>query len=203
MQCIRCGKVLDYDMSFCSQCGMPVGVANSNTVKQEIYKLPKNENRSYCITVNRVTVSFEGDFWYLKEKEFVKCKTKTEAALVQDFLGMGYLSKRSFRKCLLFIIAGSALELIKFAVDKLTELLDKINDILRWFDQSISLPDWVNSTMNFVAIICVVLAIMLFFSKKKVVEISFTDKRICVPKSSMTHGEYSMLYQSLLIAKSH
>jgi hypothetical protein len=56
-------------------------------------------------------------------------------------------------------------------------------------------------TMNTLAAICILLAVVYFFSKKKVIEISFTDKRICVPQKSMTNNEYHMLYQSILSAK--
>lgn len=55
--------------------------------------------------------------------------------------------------------------------------------------------------MNALAVICVLSAVALFFSKKKVIEISFTDKRICVPQTSLTRSEYIMLYQSIMNAK--
>ena len=46
--------------------------------------------------------------------------------------------------------------------------------------------------------ICLLLGLVLFFSKKKVIEISFTDKRICVPQKSMSSAEYQTLYQTLI-----
>jgi hypothetical protein len=186
---------------FCSQCGAPVYKDNINAANQMLYRLVENNERSYSITVNRDSVLFSGAFWYLKEKEFVKCQNKQEKALIKNFLGMGYLAKRSFRKCLLFVIAGSVLEVIKMIIDKLSEWVDKANEYLEWVDRSISLPDWMNYTMNAVAVICILLAIALFFSKKKVIEISFIDKRICVPQNSMTQNEYNMLYQSIMNAK--
>ena len=91
-------------------------------------------------------------------------------AKVSNFLGLGYL----------------------------TEGVDKINSYLQWMGHSISLPDWMNTTMNVLAVICLLLGLVLFFSKKKVIEISFTDKRICVPQKSMSSAEYQTLYQTLI-----
>ena len=95
-------------------------------------------------------------------------------AKVSNFLGLGYL----------------------------TEGVDKINSYLQWMGHSISLPDWMNTTMNVLAVICLLLGLVLFFSKKKVIEISFTDKRICVPQKSMTVNEYQTLYQTIMQARS-
>lgn len=201
MQCRTCGKVLNDDAAFCPGCGTPVAGAITGGENSLLYKLAENNNRKYCITVNRKDIQFVGDFWYLKEKEFIKCSAKKEMALLQNFLGMGYLAKRSFKKTLLFVFAGSVLEIVKLVIDKLTELIDKANTYLQWIDKSISLPEWMNTTMNIMAIICILIGVALFFSKKKVIEISFTDKRICVPEKSMTRQEYNTLYQSIVSAK--
>ncbi len=199
MQCRTCGKVLKDGVAFCPSCGAPAAGVITDNENNLLYKLAENNNRKYCITVNRKDIQFAGDFWYLKEKEFVKCSAKKETALPQNFLGMGYLAKRSFRKTLLFVFAGSALEVVKLIIDKLTEWIDKANDYLQWIDRSISLPEWMNTTMNIMAIICILIGVALFFSKKKVIEISFTDKRICVPEKSMTKQEYNTLYQSIVM----
>lgn len=202
MQCSRCRKVFVDDAVFCPHCGMPVNVESSNAQNQVLYKLTEDNKRSYAITVSSEKVSFSGKFWYLKDKEFVRCRAKQETALIQNFMGMGYLAKRSFKKCLLFVLAGSVLEVVKLIVDKVTEWIDKANDYLKWIDKSISMPEWVDTTMNVLAFICILFAVVLFFSKKKVIEISFTDKRICVPQKSMTQNEYNMLHKSITNAKS-
>ena len=201
MQCSKCGKILAAEAAFCPQCGMAVDKAGLSSGNQLLHKLTENAERNYTITVNKENVLFTGDFWYLKDKEFIKSHGSNENALVKNFIGIGYLAKRSFRKCLMFVIAGSALEIIKMIIDKLTEWVDKANDYLQWIDKSISLPGWMNYTMNALAILCILLGIALLFSKKKVIEISFTDKRICVPQKSMTGSEYNMLYQSIMNAK--
>ncbi len=203
MQCRTCGKVLNAGTAFCPGCGAPVAGAVAGSENSLLYRLAENNNRNYRITVNRKDIQFAGEFWYLKKKEFVKCPGGKETALSQNFLGMGYLSKRSFRKTLLFVLAGSALEVVKLVIDKLTEWIDKANDYLQWIDRSISLPGWMNVTMNIMAIICILIGTALLFSKKKVIEISFTDKRICVPAKSMTSQEYNTLYQSIVNAKKY
>ncbi len=114
---------------------------------------------------------------------------------------MGYLAKHSPKKCMAFILGGTTLEIIKTIIDKLNSILDKINNYLQWIDMSIELPEWMTYTMNTIAFVCIVLGIVFFFSKKKVVEISFMDKRICIPQRSITKNEFNMLYQSINNAK--
>lgn len=191
-------STLASEIVFCPQCGMLINTANLSTSNWILYRLQENNERSYSITVSKENILFVGDFWYLKDKEFVRCKNKHETVLIQNFLGMGYMKKRSFRKCILFVIAGSTLEVVKMVIDKLTQFVDKANSYLQWIDKSISLPDWVNYTMNILVVVCILLAVVLFFSKKKVIEISFTDKRICVPQKSMSQNEYKMLYKSIM-----
>ena len=113
----------------------------SSNDRKILYRLDPNRQRSYSILVNGEEVMFSGDFWYLKNKEFVKCRNRQEMAQTRNFLGMGYLAKRSFKKCILFLLAGSALEIVKMIIDKLTEWVDKANDYLQWIGQSISLPE--------------------------------------------------------------
>jgi RNA polymerase subunit RPABC4/transcription elongation factor Spt4 len=201
MQCGKCGAVLDVGMKFCPECGTPLVKSNTNMSNLALFQITENEKRQYSIIVNRNEILFNGEFWYLKDKEFVSNKNKSDKALIKNFMGMGYLAKRSPRKCILFVIVGSMLELVKAIIDKLSDWVDEANNYLQWIDKSISLPDWMNYTMNTLAIICILLAIVYFFSKKKVIEISFTDKRICVPQNSMTSNEYHTLYQSIINAK--
>lgn len=201
MQCKSCGKILAEGIVFCPQCGASVSMLSANMENQFLYKLAENSDRKYSITVNGKDICFAGDFWYLKDKEFVKCKRKQENALIQNFIGIGYLAKRSFKKCLLFVMAGSLLEVVKLIIDKIAEWIDKANNYLEWIDRSICMPVWMNYTLNTLTVICILIGIALFFSKKKVIEISFTDKRICVPQKSMSKSEYNMLYQSIQNAK--
>ncbi|MCM1025054.1 MAG: hypothetical protein NC432_01375 [Roseburia sp.] len=93
------------------------------------------------------------------------------------------------------------MEILKAIVDTVSGWIDKANNYLQWIDREISLPDGVNIAMNTLAVICLLLAVMYLFSKKKVIEISFVDKRICVPEKSMSQQEYSMLYHNIVNAK--
>ncbi|MCM1542541.1 MAG: zinc ribbon domain-containing protein [Blautia sp.] len=96
MQCSKCGKILAAEAAFCPQCGMAVDKAGLSSGSQLLYKLTENAGRNYTITVNRENVLFTGDFWYLKDKEFLKSHDSNESALVKNFIGIGYLAKRSF-----------------------------------------------------------------------------------------------------------
>lgn len=163
-----------------------------------LYHLPLSQNRECDICVYPDRVTFQGKFWYLVNKEFVNPHKEQESAQIQNFLGLGYLAKRSYKKCVLFVVSGFLLQMVKLVIDKLSEGVDKINSYLRWVGHSISLPPWMNITMNVIAVICLLLGLILFFSKKKVIEISFTDKRICVPPKSMSAIEYQTLYQTIM-----
>lgn len=173
MFCQHCGKEIDEHVAFCSYCGASTGTSVSPTSPDSsnlLYHLPLSKRRECDIRVYEDRVAFRGKFWYLVDKEFIKSKSDQEMAKVSNFLGLGYL----------------------------TEGVDKINSYLQWMGHSISLPDWMNTTMNVLAVICLLLGLVLFFSKKKVIEISFTDKRICVPQKSMSSAEYQTLYQTLI-----
>lgn len=203
MYCSQCGAKVELSSAFCSNCGasqMRVKQVQSNA-NTPLYHLPVTDKRECDIAVLQDKVVFSGKFYYLKDKEFYKSKKQTETACLRNYLGMGYLNQRSYRKTLWFIVGGTVMELAKLVLDKITELVDKANDYLKWVDRSITLPGWMDNTVNALAIICLILGIVLFFSKKKVIEISFTDKRICVPQRSMSKSEYNMLYQSIQNAK--
>lgn len=168
---------------------------NNPSAAPLLYRLPANAHRPCDIQVFSDRVSFSGRFWYLRDKDFYSNRGRSEAALIRDFQGMGYLEKRSYRRTLLFVFGASLLAAVKAVVDKLGEWLDEANGYLQWFHQSLSLPDWVDTGVNVLVILCVILAIALFFSKKKVIEISFTGKRICIPQKSLSTAEFQNLYQ--------
>lgn len=201
--CTTCGKELTDDMRFCSGCGKSVysekQVVENNT--GAIYHLPITEKRKCDIKVFSDKVIFDGSFWFLKDKDFYRNKANTEITNPKEFIGMGYLKKRSYRKGIIFVFAGTILEGIKFVIDKLNDLVGKANDYLKWVDISIELPVWIEYIMNGATIICLLLAIMYFFSKKKVVEISFINKRICIPEKSLTSQEFVELRESILKCK--
>ena len=201
--CTTCGKELTDDMRFCSGCGKSVS-SEPHDVENSIgaiYHLPITEKRKCDIKVFSDKVVFDGSFWFLKDKDFYHNKTRTEIANPKDFIGIGYLKKRSYRKGIIFVFAGTILEGIKFVIDKLNSLVGKANKYLDWLDMSIELPVWLEYVMNGATIVCLFLAIRYFFSKKKVIEVSFINKRICIPEKSLTSQEFVNLRESILKCK--
>lgn len=195
MYCSNCGKQIKENISYCPYCGVhAIGVYNGQEDKL-FYHLPMTDNRNYDIKVYSKQIVFSGDFWYLKDKEFYRNTNHNATANIENYLGIGYLNKRSYRKTLFFVIGGTILEVVKMIVDKVSDLVKKINNYLQWIGHEISLPEWLNYTVNTLVIICILLAIIALFSKKKVIEISFTDKRICIPQKSISNREYMELYQ--------
>lgn len=201
--CSHCGKALtEQEISYCPFCGKPISLMGNAALEkmpeEEMhFYLSQIEKRPYSIKVYSDKVLFEGNFWYLRDKEIYRCRTHKEVAFIKNYIGMGYLAKRSYRKCIAFILGGTILEIIKTIFDKLSEWADKANDYLQWIDKSIELPEWMTYSINIMVCLCIILGVVFLFSKKKVVEISFLDKRICIPQSSITQAEYNMLQRHI------
>ena len=168
-----------------------------NNKEKLCYYLPAGDNRFYSITIYEETIVFEGEFWYLRNKEFYKNQEKTDVAYINNFIGMGYLEKRSYKKCVAFVLSGLVLTAINTITVKLSKWADDANFFLRWIGKTVNLPEWMAVGLNITMIICLLLGIIFFFSKKKVVEISFTDKRICLPQKSLSDVEFAKLYQTI------
>lgn len=195
MYCCRCGKVISHLSTYCPACGNLLQRENIQRKNICYYQLPITANRFYSITVYAQKIVIEGKFWYLRDKEFYRNKEKTDTALIQNFLGMGYLKKRSYKKCVAFILSGLVLTGINAVMEKLNEWTDNANFFLQWIGKTIALPEWMGIVLNVATVICMLFGIVYFFSKKKVVEISFTDKRICIPQKSISDLEFNALYQ--------
>lgn len=161
------------------------------------YHLPMTQGRKYEIQVWPDRIQFLGQFLYLRDKEFCSNKGAGTWASPANFLGMGKLKMRSYKKTLAFVFSGVILGGIRLVCDKLSELADKANSFLQWFGRTLTLPDWINFLLNASMVVCLGLGILLLFSQKNVVEISFTDKRICVPKKSLSDTEYMGLYHAI------
>lgn len=192
MYCTNCGKQVESTGDFCTHCGQ--ALFSKEQKEAALYHLPITEQRLCDIQVFSDRIIFSGKFWYLRDKDFYSNHGKEETAFIKDFLGIGYLTKRSYRKTVLFVFAGTFLGLTKSLVDKIGEWIENANSVLRWMDYSLSLPVWMNTTINILAVGCIIIGLMLFFSKKKVVEISFTTKRICIPQKSLSGDEFYGLH---------
>lgn len=198
MYCNACGKQIEKTVTYCPHCGVAVIEVNKETEHNNsaLYQLLPDDHRKYRLNIYQDRLTIDGRFWYLKDKEFVS-QNGTATAFLHNYIGMGYLNKRSYRKTLAFVFGGVILRAINSLIDKLGELADKANSVLRWIGQTFTLPEWLDYILNITVVICIVLGILLFFSKKKVVEISFTDKRICIPQNSLSNAEYVGLYQAI------
>ena len=72
-------------------------------------------------------------------------------------------------------------------------LAAKIGDYLVFLN-----TDWTSYIVNVAAVLCIVQGLRLFFSKKKVVEISFLTKRFCVDETLFKEEDINRLNQIML-----
>lgn len=89
-------------------------------------------------------------------------------------------------------------KLIQFDVFAcILELFDaiagKLGDYLFFMD-----TDWTSYFVNAAAILCMIQGLRLFFSKKRVMEISFLSKRFCVDETMFRNGDIDRLHQILI-----
>ncbi|MDO4188323.1 MAG: zinc ribbon domain-containing protein [Lachnospiraceae bacterium] len=175
--CKYCGQPIDSDAAFCSSCGNPI------SIKKNTYILPRNERRLYEISVENGVFSIEGDFLYLDNMDFYSSNGCVDGAPVSDYIGIGFLSKRSYRKVLIFFIAGTIFTFFKNVLD----YLDKFGVSLR--------P--VTVIYYILMGICIYNLVKILLDKKKVIEISFIGKRFAIPQSSINDEELHVLKLAL------
>ena len=154
--------------------------------KKCIFHLNKTEVRKYDIKVYHDKLVIEGEFWNLKDKEFYKNNSQKDVGYIKDFIGIGYLKKKSYRQGIIFVISAFILEMINLILDKVGD----IQMVMSLVGDSFELPRWIDYGVNIMLIGCFLLAIRYFFSQKDVVEISFLNKRICVPKNSLSNYDF-------------
>lgn len=167
--CKYCGQFLDNEALFCSSCG------NKVVIKNDSFGLEQNERRQYEISVENGMFNIKGDFLYLEDMDFHSNKGYADGAPVHDYIGLGFLSKRSYRKIFIFLVVGTIFTFFKNVID----YLDK-------FGVSFSL---INIVYYILMGICVYNLVRIFMDKKNVIEISFIGKRFAVPQSSMDDDE--------------
>ncbi len=143
-------------------------------------------NKQCSIRVLEDTFAIEGDFYYLVNKEFHPVKNGRDTCSIREYMGLGSLRKRSPRKLMQFIVLACILELFD-------TIAGKIGDYLFFMD-----TDWTSYFVNAAAILCVIQGLRLFFSKKKVIEISFLSKRFCVDEKMFRDGDLDKLHQILM-----
>lgn len=151
----------------------------------KINSLP-DKKKSCSIQITEELFSIQGDFYYLVNKEFHKSESKTGSCPVKNYLGMSTLCKRSPKKTLRFLVLAVLLEFID-------TLAGKIGDIFFFVD-----TNWTSYIVNLVVLLCVIFGIKAFFSKKKVIEISFLSKRFCIDENLFDEEDINKIDNTLL-----
>lgn len=145
-----------------------------------------SDKKQCYIRVSDTDFIIEGDFYYLVNKEFRPVKNGRDTCNIKEYMGLGSLRKRSPKKLIQFVVLACILELF----DTIT---GKISDYLFFMD-----TDWTSYFVNAAVILCVIQGLRLFFSKKKVIEISFLSKRFCVDEKLFRNEDIDRLHQILI-----
>lgn len=145
-----------------------------------------SDKKQCCIRVSETDFIIEGDFYYLVNKEFRPVKNGRDTCSIKEYMGLGSLRKRSPKKLIQFVVLACILELFDTIAGKLGDYLFFMN------------TDWTSYFVNAAAILCVIQGLRLFFSKKKVIEISFLSKRFCVDERLFRNEDIDRLHQILI-----
>lgn len=140
------------------------------------------------IGVTKEAVTFAGDFYYYGPDGFRPVKNHRDRVPIGDFLGMGYLKKRSSKRMVQFLVAGMGLS-----------LLSTLSDKLQWF--FFLDTGWLSVLINIALVACGIGLLRYFFSQKRVIEISFLSKRICVDETLLTQEDFATLRTAIKAAK--
>ena len=153
----------------------------------ELLQIDSLPDKKHCsIQVSDTEFMIKGNFYYLINKEFRPVKNGNDKCSIKEYMGLGSLRKRSPKKLMQFIVLACILELFD-------TIAGKMGDYLFFMD-----TDWTSYFVNAAAILCVIQGVRLFFSKKKVIEISFLSKRFCVDEKIFRNEDINRLHQMLL-----
>lgn len=145
-----------------------------------------SDKKQCRIRVSDSDFIIEGDFYYLVNKEFRPVEKGRDTCSIKEYMGLGSLRKRSPKKLIQFVMLACTLELFDTIAEKLGDYLFFMN------------TDWTSYFVNAAAILCVIQGLRLFFSKKKVIEISFLSKRFCVDEKLFRNEDIDRLHQILI-----
>ena len=148
-----------------------------------------NKKKHCTIQITEEDFCIQGDFYFLVNKEFYKSKTRIDSCSIKEYMGLGKLRKRSPKKTLFFIAVAVVLEFVDM-------LAGKIKDIFFFAN-----TDWTSYIVNAIAILCFIVGVVAFFSKKNVIEITFLSKRICVDEKLFSEDDIDRLHQLMLKLK--
>ncbi len=144
----------------------------------ELMKISSLSQKNPCnIRITEDAFQIWGNYYYLVNKEFYKKNNAQDSCPIREYMGLGELNKRSPKKLFQFVGIAVVLEIVNTVVGKISDVLFFMN------------TDWLSYIVNAVAIICLVQGLRLFFSKKKVYEISFLSKRFCVDQKNFAEAD--------------
>ena len=150
----------------------------------QIHSLP---NQKGCmITVSGDTFRIEGNYYCMYNQEVKRIVSKYDECNVKEFLGLGKLQLRSHKKMLQFLMLGCGTQIV-------VAFLKKLDKFLINADMSC-----ISTLSNVLTLICFFMIIRYFFSKKKLIEISFLSKRFCVDEKVFSGEDIMKLNETLL-----
>lgn len=154
----------------------------------KIFEINSLPNRRKRCTIQIIDNQFiiQGNYFYLVNKEFYKSVKEIDSCPVEDYMGLGLLRKRSPKKTLYFLVFAVILEFVNMLAGKLEDIFFFVN------------TEWTSYIVNTVAVMCVIVGVVAFFSKKKVIEISFLSKRICVDEKLFLEDDINRLHQLMI-----
>lgn len=159
-------------------------------MSDRIFTVSTTETTPSCtITVRDGMAVFEGDYYEYREGEFCPVRQGRTAVNTREFLGLGYLKKRSNKRLLLFLAVTGVFSFLGSVSEKL--------DYLFFLN-----TDWLAALMNGVLAVSVLGFVFFLFSRKDVVEITFVGKRICIDRNRLTEKDIGALQQALKTAGS-
>lgn len=150
------------------------------------YVIPSQDgSKSDCtIIINEQTVDFFGDVYIYIYGDFRKTEEDIECE-IKDFLGMGYLKKRSRSKLIGFFICGC---LLGFA----DTISGKLSDYLPWIN-----TNWTSFIVCVILLLSIFMLVSFWKSQKSVIEFSFLSKRVCVESDTYTKEDFNTIYSNI------
>lgn len=144
----------------------------------------KDSPPSCTITIENGVVVFSGNFYEYISSEFQAVKQGRVVLAAKDFLGLGYLKKRSNKRLVLFLFLTGAFSFLGTVSDKL--------DYFFFLNTG-----WLSTLINVMLFLSVLGLGYYLISQKNVVEISFLERRFCVDKKLFLSEDIAALQKKL------
>ncbi len=155
------------------------------------FYLPKDENRSYELKIDKGVFTISGDYWRYDLSDIFKYTDSHDEVRMSEYLGIGKLRMRPQRYVVTFIVLPVIISFVSriinhwiFKVILSSKALEKVADVG-------------NMLIGILAVVTILHGIRLLFSIQDLIEISFISKHICVPRKSLTEIQYRTLRNSL------